>query len=182
MNLKAAWRKINQPGKKILLFLLPVFFLLLNGCARMVISRFNEPMQVTLERQGDIDLLYQGMPALLLLNESMLADYPDFPSLLLNAVRAEDSYAELLEVHGQKERARQHAKKARNYACRLLEQSLDLPDACTADNRVFAAAVASAGKDKTGALFWSGAALATDIKLEQGAPGLPRFYPGRRRS
>lgn len=177
MNPNAIWRKINQPGKKILLFLLPLLFLLLSGCTTMIISRFNRPMQATLERQGDLDLLYQGMPALLLFNESMLTDCPHSPTLLLNEVRAEDSYAELLEVYGQQKRARQHAKKARAFACRLMDQSLGLSDACTADTQVFAKAVAAAGRDKTATLFWSAAAMATDIKLEQGAPAAMALLP-----
>ncbi|MEJ2688555.1 MAG: TRAP transporter TatT component family protein [Deltaproteobacteria bacterium] len=178
MNQFAARHKINQVGQKIPLFLLSLFLLILqNGCVRMAISQFNSTMQTTLERQKDIDLLYQGLPTLLLLNQTMLADHPNDTSLLLNSVRAESSYADLLQVYGEKERARQHAKKARGYACRLLDKSLALPDACTSDIDVFASAVAAADKDKTGALFWSAAALATDLQLEQGAPAAAALLP-----
>jgi len=91
MNQKAARHKINQLTQKIPLFLLPLLLLLPSGCARMVVSRFEAPMQATMERQNDLDLLYQGMPTLLLLNETLLADYPTDPGLLLNSVRAESS-------------------------------------------------------------------------------------------
>lgn len=177
MDLNAARHKIYQLGKKSPLFLLPLLLLLQNGCVKMIASRFEAPMQATMERQDDLDLLYQGMPTLLLLNETILADYPNDESLLLNSVRAESSYAEMLEVYGEKKRARLHAIKARNYACRLLNRSLSLPDACTANLEVFSSTVASADKNRTGSLFWAAEALATDMKLEQGSPEAAALLP-----
>lgn len=181
MKLLFARHRVNQLGKKIPSFLLPFCMLALtSGCARLVAAKFSEPMQTTLERQKDLELLYQGMPALLLLNETILADNPGDQDLLLNEVRAESSYAELLGVYGEKKRARQYAGQAVTTACNLLEQSLALASACTADSEVFTQAVAHAGKEKTAALFWSAAAIATNMRLANGAPAAAILLPKAR--
>ena len=124
-----------------------------------------------MERQDDIDMLYQGIPALLLLQESMLPPGTANEALLLAATRGESGYAELLEAYGEGERARQHARKGAGYACRLLDLRLGLADACSASLPAFRAALAAAPQDAVPALFWSASALGTDMREEQGSPG-----------
>ena len=181
MKLPAATPKVNQLIKKIPFFLLLFYLLSLTaGCARFMAAKFSRPLQTTLEQQADLELLYQGLPSLLLLNETLLADYPEADDLLLNSVRAESSYAELLEVYDQKTRAAQHAAMAVQTACKLLDRSLALTEACTADSEVFTKAVTRAGKEKTGALFWSAAAMATNMRLAGGAPAAAVLLPKAR--
>jgi hypothetical protein len=154
---------------KFLLFLLLPLFFLLSGCASMIAFQFTDPVQQTIERQEDLDLLYHGLPSLLLLQESMLLDQPDSSSLLQTAVRGESSYAELLKTYGETDRARQHAQKGAAYACRLMSLSLSLPHSCSADLKDFNASLQQAGSAAVGPLFWSASALGTSMRLEQGS-------------
>lgn len=155
---------------KFILFLLLSLMLTTSGCAGMIASRLADSMQSTMERQSDIDLLYQGLPSLLLLQEAMLNEQTDNATLLLAAARGESGYAEILEVFGEQDRARQHASKGAGYACRLLSSSLALPDACTAQLPFFEAALGQTTAEEVEALFWSATALGTNVRVEQGSP------------
>jgi len=153
---------------KFLLFLV-LLALASSGCSRMIAGRFASSMQATMEEQNDIDQVYEGLPALLLLQESILGPHPD-EKILLAAVRGESSFAELLDVYGEKQRAALHAQKGAAYACKLLDRGLSLPDSCTVPLPAFDAALAKAGNDAVPALFWGASALGTDMKMQQGAP------------
>jgi hypothetical protein len=69
-------------------------------------------------RQSDVVLVRQGVPAYLMLLEGLIQKYPENPNLLLAGAQSCGSYAGLLE---EKERAGALYAKSRQYALRALD-------------------------------------------------------------
>jgi hypothetical protein len=109
-------------GKLILLW--GVIAVWVSGCVstgQMVADGASSMMKEVasaVNRQSDVVLVRQGVPAYLILLEGLIQKYPDNPNLLLAGAQSCGSYAGLLE---EKERAGALYAKSRQYALRALD-------------------------------------------------------------
>ena len=115
-------------------------------------------------RQPDLRLLQDGMPAYLMLMDGMMESWPDNGPLLLAAAQGYSSYASAFWVDEDKEYAKNLYGKARRYALRSLElRGLKKPAETPLDD--FKEGLKGLGKKDVPYIFWTAACWGSWISL-----------------
>ncbi len=115
---------------KSLILLLSLF--LVAGCASIATQRMAENLSMAMLNQSDPEIVRAGAPAYLLLIDSLIADEPNNPELLLSGARLYGAYAAGLVQDGARRRgltvqAVDYARRALCEENRELCGVLDLP-------------------------------------------------------
>jgi hypothetical protein len=135
-------------------------------------------------RQPDLRLIEEGMPAYLMLLDGMMESWPDNGPLLLAAAQAYSSYASLFWIDQDKEYAKVLYGKARKYALRSLElRGLARPAEIPLDD--FKEGLKELGKKDVPYLFWTGACwggwISLNLESMEAMAELPRVESMMRR-
>lgn len=158
---------IFRPFPRI--FLVPVLLCLtLSGCfsgQQMITDGaaglFKE-ISVSANRQSDITLVRQGLPAYLMLIDGMIQSHPENQKLLLAGAQVTVSYAGLLEEE-ESSRAAQLIQKAKTYALRALEQDPLFKGMADKPLDLFESSLKKAERDQVPLLFSVGSVWGTWI-------------------
>jgi len=144
----------------------------------MVVDPLINPLNHSLQRQTDLNLVREGTPTLLLMLDGLIAEHPDNRKLLLTATQAYSSYASTLFELGEVERAATLSTKARDYGIALLCLTPSLQENLHTQLESFSGCLVSFQKTNVPSLFWAGYGWATWIRFQDGAPAaladLPR--------
>lgn len=113
---------------RLLTGLLPNLFLilLLPGCMSLATDRMTGHLKAAMLGQDDPETVRAAAPAFLLLTESMIAESPDNPDLLMAGSELSSAYAALLV---EPERRQRLSNRAFDYASRAL--CISQPEICT---------------------------------------------------
>lgn len=152
------------------LALTSLLFSLIGGCASVIVDPLIDPLNHSLQRQTDLNLVREGTPTLLLMLDGLIADNPDNRKLLLTATQAYSSYASTLYELGEIERAATLSIKARDYGLALLCLTPTLQENIHAPLDNFSGCLVAFQKSNVPSLFWAGYGWATWIRLQNGAP------------
>jgi tetratricopeptide (TPR) repeat protein len=147
-----------------------LLFSLLTGCTSLLIGPLVDPLNRSLQRQTDLDLVRDGTPTLLLILDGLTDKYPDSGKLLLTATQAYSSYAFTLDEMGESERAAALSIKAKDYGLALFRLAADLRGKIPGQLNDFNRILASLHKNDVPSLFWAGYGWATWVKLSNGSP------------
>jgi tetratricopeptide (TPR) repeat protein len=159
-----------QTSVKIRFAAICLLFSLLTGCTSLLIGPLVDPLNRSLQRQTDLDLVRDGTPTLLLILDGLTDKYPDNRKLLLTATQAYSSYAFTLDEMGESERAAALSIKARDYGLALFCLAADLQGKIPGQLDDFNRILASLLKSDVPALFWAGYGWVTWIKMSNGSP------------
>ena len=99
-------------------FLVLILALALSGCAATAAHRLADNLSGAMLNQDDPDTVRAGAPAYLLLLDSLIADNPDDPKLLISGARLYGAYAGALV--SDPTRAQRLSGRSRDYARRAL--------------------------------------------------------------
>ena len=172
-------RQLNREKARSFSFfcLLAVLAISLNGCAAMAKRSMLESLDTSLARQTDLELIYAGAPALLLMLDGLIASEPENQDLLIAGAKAYSSYAGTLAEKGQTERAVAMSVKGRNYGLALLNLYPEFRKNSSKTTEDFNRALTTFGKQDVPALFWGGYGWANWIKFQNGAPAAMADLP-----
>jgi hypothetical protein len=159
----------------ILFFL--VIALISNGCTSMITKPLLEPVELSLQRQTDLELIKDGAPSLLLLLDGLLAQDPYNKKLLMTATKAYGAYAITLHEAGEAGRAIVMSQKAKTYGMTLLSLLPHLENIYDKKLIEIDRALDRSSKDHVGFLFWGAYGWATWIRFQEGAPAAMADLP-----
>jgi hypothetical protein len=159
----------------ILVFL--VIALLSSGCTSMIVKPLLDPLETSLQKQTDLELIKDGAPSLLLLLDGLIADDPDNRNLLMAATKAYGAYATTLYAAGEVERAVTMSQKAKTYGITLLNQLPGLKNFRELTYEECCNAVDKIKKRNVGPLFWGAYGWAAWIRFQEGAPAAMADLP-----
>jgi hypothetical protein len=115
-------------------------------------------------KQSDLRVIREGMPAYLMLIDGMVEAVPDNAHLLMAAAQAYASFASAFVEDADKEYARTLYEKAKSYALRALQQrGLKNPVSKPFDD--FEEALNRLGKDDVPYMFWTATCWGSWIRL-----------------
>jgi hypothetical protein len=148
-----------------------------NGCTTIVVKPLLDPVELSLQKQTDLQLIKDGAPTLLLLLEGFLAKDPHNKNLLMAATKAYGAYAITLHEANETERAVVMSLKAKTFGIALLNQlpglknfdELTFEECCYAVDRI--------KKKYVGPLFWGAYGWATWVRFQEGAPAAMADLP-----
>jgi hypothetical protein len=143
---------------------------MLAGCTSLVVGTVVEPAAENLQKQTDLELVFEGAPSFLLMIDSLLADNPDSNSLRLTATRSYSCYATALAACGKKERAASLSASAKKHALTLLDDRLHFAAAKGYAPDDLRRALASCARGDVPNLFWGGYGWAIWLQYQGGAP------------
>jgi len=143
----------------------------------MIVKPLLDPVELSLQKQTDLELIKDGAPALLLLLDGLLAKDPHNKNLLMAATKAYGAYALTLHESNEVDRAISISLKAKTYGITLLNQlpglmnfkDLTFEECCNAVDKI--------RKRHVGPLFWGAYGWATWIRFQEGAPGAMADLP-----
>jgi hypothetical protein len=152
-------------------------FLLTSGCTSMIVKPLLDPLELSLQKQTDLELIRDGAPSLLLLLDGFIISDPDNKNLLMTATRAYGSYASSLYEYDEIDRAIGMSEKARDYGITLLDHlpGLDAMDGMSIVE--LNQTLAKLNKKHVPSLFWGGYGWATWIRYQNGAPAAMADLP-----
>ncbi len=162
---------IRSQRPKILLLLLAVIFV--PGCfsSRQIIAEkapalFRDVAR-SANRQSDVALVRQAIPAYLILIDGMIESYPDRKDLLLAAAQAYSGYAAVLP-EDERDRAVDLNKKAKTYALKALNLTPPIGEFAGKPLEVFQERLEKTQKEDVPTLFWVGNVWGTWIAADGG--------------
>ena len=159
--------QISYLGKALIL----VTILMAGGCTSMIVQPLLDPVELSLQKQTDLELIKDGAPSLLLLLDGFIAQDPQNKNLLMAATKAYGAYAITLSETGETERAVAMSLKAKTYGMTLLSLLPHLEN-IHADKLVETdQALDRISKNQVGFLFWGAYGWAIWIRFQEGAPG-----------
>lgn len=127
-----------------------------------------EDVSNSANKQSDLRVIREGMPAYLMLIDGMVEAVPDNARLLITAAQAYASFASAFVEDADKEYARTLYAKAKKYALRALElQGLNQPVSRSFDD--FEKALNQLGKDDVPYMFWTATCWGSWIRLSLGS-------------
>ena len=127
-----------------------------------------EDVSNSANKQSDLRVIREGMPAYLMLIDGMVEAVPDNARLLITAAQAYASFASAFVEDADKEYARTLYAKAKKYALRALElQGLKQPVSRSFDD--FENALNRLGKDDVSYMFWTATCWGSWIRLSLGS-------------
>ncbi len=159
--------------KKFSLGLTIIFAIVLigSGCTSMIVQPLLDPVELSLQKQTDLELIKDGAPSLLLLLDGLVAKNPHNKNLLMAATKAYGAYAITLHELNDLDRAISISQKAKKYGMALLSQLPHLENIHTKKLAETDQALDRISRDHTGFLFWGAYGWATWIRFQGGAPG-----------
>jgi hypothetical protein len=148
---------------------------LASGCStgQMVVRGTQPILQggiVAMNRETDLDLAREAMPANLKLLEGMLVEDPGNTRLHLYAAEGFYGYTFGFVEFSDSQRARHLYRRCYEHARRALVQSGVTVDPERSAPDEFEAAVSTAGKDAVPAMFWTASCLANWVNLNRQSP------------
>ena len=159
--------QISSLGKAVLL----VTILMAGGCTSMLVQPLLEPVELSLQKQTDLELIKDGAPSLLLLLDGFIAKDPQNKNLLMAATKAYGAYAITLSETGETARAVDISLKAKTYGMTLLGLLPHMENIPAKKLDETDQALDRISKDQVGFLFWGAYGWATWIRFQEGAPG-----------
>ena len=159
--------QISSLGKAVIL----VTILMASGCTSMIVQPLLEPVELSLQKQTDLELIKDGAPSLLLLLDGLIAKDPQNKKLLMAATKAYGAYAITLSETGETERAVVTSLKAKTYGMTLLGLLPHMENIPAKKLVETDQALDRISKDQVGFLFWGAYGWATWIRFQEGAPG-----------
>lgn len=127
-----------------------------------------EEISKSANKQSDLRVIREGMPAYLMLIDGMVEAVPDNAHLLLAAAQAYASFASAFIEDEDQDYARVLFARAKEYALRSLEiRGIQKPVSKPFDE--FEAAVNALGKEDVPYMFWSGTCWGSWIRLNLGS-------------
>lgn len=151
--------------------------LLLSGCTRLLVEPMLEPLERSLAGQHDLDLLYDGTPALLLIMDGLVETAPTDTKILTSAIRAHAGFAMLLLEQQNHARASRHAERARNLAIKLIANDGRLPDFGTMDPALLASRLTAFSKEDVPFLYWTAFGLTLQLRTQPDSPRALALLP-----
>lgn len=127
-----------------------------------------EDISKSANKQSDLRVIREGMPAYLMLIDGMVEAVPNNARLLITAAQAYASFASAFIEDADKNYARVLFAKAKGYSLQALEIR-GLKDPVTSAFNEFEAAVNRLGKDDVPYLFWTGTCWGSWIRLNLGS-------------
>jgi len=119
-------------------------------------------VSLSANRQSDIALVRQGLPAYLMMIDGMIQAYPDNPDLLLAGAQAYASYTALIDEE-ESSRSSQLIQKAKGYALKALELNPLFKGAVDKPFDLFQKQIRETEKSHVPLLFWVGSIWGTWI-------------------
>ena len=169
--------QLSQVATWLRLALAGLLFSMIGGCASMVVDPLIDPLNHSLQRQTDLNLVREGTPTLLLMLDGLIAEHPDNRKLLLTATQAYSAYAATLFELGEHERAAVLSTKARDYGLALLCLNPSVQGNIQTPLETFSGCLVSFQKSNVPSLFWAGYGWATWIRLQNGSPAALAALP-----
>ena len=123
-----------------------------------------EDVAKSANKQSDLKVVREGMPAYLMLIDGMVEAVPNNTRLLITAAQAYASFASAFVVDADPDYARALYAKAKKYALRALELR-GIKDPASIGFDAFEAAVNQLGKGNVPYMFWSATCLGSWIQL-----------------
>lgn len=127
-----------------------------------------EDISNSANKQSDLRIIREGMPAYLMLIDGMVEAVPNNARLLITAAQAYASFASAFIEDADKDYARVLFAKAKDYGLRALEIR-GLKDPVTKPFNEFEAQVNRLGKDDVPYMFWTGTCWGSWIRLNLGS-------------
>ncbi|MCX5908191.1 MAG: TRAP transporter TatT component family protein [Deltaproteobacteria bacterium] len=161
--------------QRILALLLP--FVFVTGCisSQQIVTgkapALFRQVALSANRQSDVVLVRQGIPAYIMLIDGMAQSYPGNKDLLLALAQAYSAYAAVLEEDEQ-DRAAHLNEKAKRYALRALELTHPFKDTLGKPLDVFQKTLEETGKKDAPTLFWVGNIWGSWIAGSEGAEAM----------
>ena len=151
-------------------FLALALLMLSNGCTSIVVRPLLGPLELSLQKQTDLELIKDGAPSLLLLLDGLIAEDPNNQDLLMAATKAYGAYAATLHQANEVERAITMSKKAKTYGIALLNQlpglknfkDLTFEECCNALDKI--------RQKNVGPMFWGAYGWAVWVRYQDGSP------------
>ena len=125
-----------------------------------------EDIAKSANRQSDLKLIREGMPAYLMLIDGMVEAVPNNAQLLINAAQAYASFASAFVQAADTEYAGVLYAKARGYAFRALEQ-IGFKNPASREFDGFQKALAALGPKEVPYIFWAASSWGSWISLNQ---------------
>lgn len=160
-------KKISNLGIAVFL----AIFLIVSGCTSMFVEPLLEPLELSLQKQTDLELLKDGAPSLLLLLDGFIARDPRNKNLLMTATKAYSAYALTLHDANEVDRAVTMSRKAKTYGIALLSQLHGLKNLNNKTLTETDLALDRISREQVGFLFWGAYGWTTWIRFQEGAPG-----------
>jgi hypothetical protein len=154
----------------IVVVLLPGCFSTQKLVTEKASSLFHE-VALSANRQSDVVLVRQAIPAYLLLIDGMIQSYPENPDLLLAGAQAYASYASVLEEDEQA-RASYLYGRGKQYAVKSLSLNPLFKDALSKPLDVFQKSLEQTRKTDVPTLFWVGNVWGSWIASSESAEAL----------
>jgi TRAP transporter T-component len=161
-----------QPGTKYLFLIILAATLMATGCAgskKLTVGStalLLEDVVTASNRQSDLKMVREGMPAYLMLLDGMVTAWPSNARLSIAAGQGYASYASAFAEDEDPEYARVLYGKAKIYALKALQlKGFADPQTATFDD--FEAELKSRGKSDVPYLFWAAASWGNWIGLNQ---------------
>ena len=145
--------------------------LMSNGCTSMIIQPLLDPVELSLQKQTDLELIKDGAPSLLLLLDGLIAKNPHNKKLLMAATKAYGAYAIMLHESNDLDRAISISQKAKTYGMTLLSLLPHLGNIHAKKLVETDQALDRISRGQVGYLFWGAYGWATWIRFQEGAPG-----------
>jgi hypothetical protein len=145
--------------------------LMSNGCTSMIIQPLLDPVELSLQKQTDLELIKDGAPSLLLLLDGLIAKNPHNKNLLMAATKAYGAYAITLHESNDLDRAISISQKAKTYGMTLLSLLPHLENIHAKKLVETDQALDRISRGQVGYLFWGAYGWATWIRFQEGAPG-----------
>ena len=145
--------------------------LMSNGCTSMIIQPLLDPVELSLQKQTDLELIKDGAPSLLLLLDGLIAKNPHNKNLLMAATKAYGAYAVTLHESNDLDRAISISQKAKTYGMTLLSLLPHLGNIHAKKLVETDQALDRISRGQVGYLFWGAYGWATWIRFQEGAPG-----------
>jgi hypothetical protein len=127
-----------------------------------------EDISKSANKQSDLRVIREGMPAYLMLIDGMVEAAPNNARLLITAAQAYASFASAFIEDAEREYALVLFAKAKDYGLRALENR-GLKDPASGPFKEFEAAVNRLGKDDVPYMFWTGTCWGSWIRLNLGS-------------
>jgi hypothetical protein len=161
--------------QRILVLLLP--FVFVTGCisSQQIVTEkapaLFRQIALSANRQSDVVLVRQGIPAYIMLIDGMVQSYPGNKDLLLAGAQAYSAYAAVLQEDEQ-DRAAHLNEKAKRYALQALELTPPFKDTLGKPLDVFQKTLEETGKKDAPTLFWVGNIWGSWIAGSEGAEAM----------
>ena len=145
-----------------------VVSMMLSSCSTLITEIVISPSVDNIQKQEDLDLVCEGMPAYLLMIDSLIESYPDDDSLLLIGAKTyTGASAALKSCNSPDNRVSALSLKAKRYSQLLLDHRFSISGSTREHLENHLASISAYDADF---LFWGAFGWLTWIQQQQGSP------------